>query len=41
LFQGFPTIALYKKDAKNAPVIYNGDREADAIKSWIDEQIKA
>ncbi len=39
--QGFPTIALYPKTGKTAPVIYNGDREADAIKTWLDEQTKA
>ena len=36
--KGFPTIVLYKKDAKTAPVAYNGDREAAAIEKWINEQ---
>jgi len=38
--KGFPTIALYTKTGKLTPVIYNGDREADAIKAWVDEQTK-
>jgi hypothetical protein len=35
--KGFPTLALYKKDAKATPVIYQGEREAAAIETWLQE----
>jgi hypothetical protein len=28
-------LALYKKDAKTEPVLYDGEREAAAIEKWL------
>ena len=33
--KGFPTLALYKKDGKTSPILYEGEREAAAIEKWL------
>lgn len=38
--RGFPTLVLYTKDGKTAPISYNGDRDADAMEKWINANKK-
>lgn len=33
--QGFPTLKFYGKDKTQAPIDYNGGRDADGIVSWL------
>jgi len=33
--KGFPTILLYKRDAKTKPLLYEGARDAKSIAAWI------
>ena len=35
--QGFPTLKFYGKDKSQAPIDYNGGRDADGIISWLKE----
>jgi protein disulfide-isomerase A1 len=36
--RGFPTLVLYTKTGKATPITYSGEREADALESWINEK---
>lgn len=35
--QGFPTLKFYAKDKSQAPIDYNGARDADGIIEWLKE----
>jgi protein disulfide-isomerase A1 len=37
--QGFPTLIMYPKGAKNAPVKYEGDRSFDDLKSFLNKYV--
>jgi len=39
--KGFPTILLYKRDAKDKPLLFQGGRDAKSIGAWIKENTQS
>jgi len=39
--QGFPTIMFFAADNKDAPVVYEGERDFESLKAFVEENAKA
>ena len=39
--RGYPTLKFYPKGSKNAPIDYDGGRELEGFKTWLNEKSAA